>query len=806
MRRITQVVFLIAVLSISGVGPVVAQTDGLTMRAVAGFDGYCHSDAWCPIYVVLSNEGADVEGELFVTWSTGSDVYSRRVLLPAHSRKAYLFYWPPADSGTRSRLMVRLRTDRLVLASEQVTVEWLDQKDRLYGIVSSSPSALNFLSDVALAGGRAMVAHMDLEALPPDPLAWESLDVLVLNDVDTTALGDEQRQALETWVAQGGHLVVGGGAGAARTVAGLTGSGRGLLPGTVGGTQSVDDLNALGEWIGTPTVAGPYPVAEITMQELEDGEALVTQGDLVLLARRAFGAGAVNLLAFDAGLNPFARWDDNKQLWGRVIGSGGAGVEWLTVRNGYSARDAVNAIPGLKLPSTLLILAFMLVYTLFIGPVNYLVLRKLDRRELAWLTIPVLVLGFSACAYLTGFQVRGVKAIVHRLAVVHVPEGAQVGRVSQLVGVFSPRRTNYDVRVGGVGVRRMPSVYYGGPSDRPLHAFVEADGLTISDLRVDVGGIQPFVVGGYTAAASVEADLRVVKDGKGQLWLEGRVRNGEIPLKGAVLIAGNGEQRLDDLDAGEEANVRLPLYGGTVMGSSGGGVGPTVPPIPYYPTSGMPERIMGPGNYWDDRSLYRRYQFLNAIFSADSMGPASTGQLGIGHRVSLVGWTEENVPMPVEIVDRPFSTVETALYVYGLPVTELETSAGLTIRPELIDRHVVETVGYVDVWGEGFHMESETEVTFRFTVWQGVMVGQVDGLIVDMRGSSYVTPSRAPAISLWNWETGDWQRLDLGWGRHSIPGAESYVSSLGEVLLWIKAGSEGMVDVESLTITIEGQR
>jgi hypothetical protein len=77
--------------------------------------------------------------------------------------------------------------------------------------------------------------------------------VLILNDVDTTALSGEQRQALETWVAHGGHLIVGGGAGAARTVAGLAdpstalrqGSEHGLLPVTVGGTRSVDDLRAL---------------------------------------------------------------------------------------------------------------------------------------------------------------------------------------------------------------------------------------------------------------------------------------------------------------------------------------------------------------------------------------------------------------------------------------------------------------------------------------------------------------------------------------------------------------------------------
>lgn len=800
MKSVMRIALILVALSIWGVGPVAAQADGPAMRVVAGFDGYCHSDAWCPIYVVLSNEGADVEGELYILGPiAGSDVYSRRVLLPAHSRKAYLFYWPPSGSSTRSRLVVKLQAGRQVLVSEQLALDWLDQKNRLYGVVSSSPSALNFLSDVAPAGGKAVVAHVDLEALPPDPLAWESLDVLVLNDVDTATLDDDQLSALEMWVAQGGHLIVGGGAGAARTVAGLTGSKRGLLPGAIGGTQSVNDLGALGEWIGAPTIAGPYPVAEITLQ---GGEPLVAQGDLVLLARRTYGAGTVDLLAFDAGLNPFARWDDNGRLWERVVGSGGAGIEWLTVRSGYSARDAVNAIPGLELPSTLLILAFMLVYTLLIGPVNYVVLRKLDRRELAWLTIPVLVLGFSACAYLTGFQVRGVKAIVHGLAVVHVPEGAQVGRVSQLVGVFSPRRANYDVRVEGTGVRQIPTDYYGGSPDRPLHVFTEADGLTIADLRVDIGGIQPFVVEGYTAAPGVEADLRVVADEKGQLWLEGYIRNGEIPLQGAVLIAGNGEQRLDDLDAGEEVDVRLPLYGGTVTGSSGI---PTVPPV-YYAMYGMPERILGPGNYWDDRSLYRRYQFLSAIFNDDSMGPSSTGPRGIMHRASLVGWVEEDVPLPVEVVGRPFSTIETAFYVYGLPVAELGTRARLTIPPELIDRQVVETVGYVDVWTEGFHMEPEAEVTFRFTVWEGAMVEQVDDLILEVRGSSYVTPSRVLAMSLWNWEAGDWQRLDLGWGRHSIPEAESYVSSSGEVLLWMKAGSEGVVDVENLTITIEGQR
>lgn len=776
------------------------------MQVMVGLDGYCRGDGWCPVYVVLSNEGADVEGELRITTggtSRGSepDVYARLVVLPAQSRKAYFLYLPSAGSSSRSRLKVQLLAGNKVLSSEEVAVVWLDEGDRLYGVASSSPSALNFLSSVAPAtanpsGGRAEVAHLSLETLPPDPLGWEGLDVLILNDVDTAALSSGQRQALETWVAHGGHLIVGGGAGAARTVAGVAdlstalrlrsgqGSEHRLLPVTVGGTRSVDDLWALGEYVGAPIAAGPYPVAEAT---LRDGEALIEQGDLILLARRTYGAGTVDFLAFDAGLNPFIHWDDNARLWELIVGTGTAGTPSftefrtprLTVYNGYNAHQAINAIPGLELPSTLQILAFMLVYTLLIGPVNYVVLRKLDRRELAWLTIPALILGFTVCAYVTGFQIRGGTAIVHRLVAVYVPKGSRTGRVSQAVGLFSPRRTTYDVRVAGAGVRAIPGDFYGGPARQPLHVVEETEGSTVAGLRVDVGGIQPFVVEGYADVPGVEADLRLVEDTTGGLRLEGTVRNGGVPLEGAVLIVGGDEQRLGDLEADEEASITLLLHS--------------------HVQSDIPEQVLGPGNYWEDQVLHRRHQFLQALFPYE--GP------GLGTGAHLIGWVEEEVPLPVEVVDRPFSTVEMALYVYDLPVAGLGTGARVIIPSGLIKRQVEETTGYVDVWAEGFHMEPESAIVFRFTIWPGTMVRQVDDLVLDWQGSSHGSnTSHPPAVSLWNEESGGWERLHVGWGQHSLPNAGAYVLPSGAVLLRLETDAGRSADVESLAITIKGRQ
>jgi hypothetical protein len=802
------------VLSLSKVGLAAAQEGGLTMQVKVGLDGYCRSGGWCPVYVVLSNEGSDVEGELRVVGSGKSTVYGWQVLLPAQSRKAYFLYVSYDVSSSRLRLTVQLLAGDEVLSSEQVAAAWLGEGDWLYGVVSSSPSALNFLSSVAPASGRAEVAHLSLEALPPDPLGWEGLDVLILNDVDTTALSGEQRQALETWVAHGGHLIVGGGAGTARTVVGLVGpsialpqdsgqgSGCGLLPVTVGGTHSVDDLWALGEHLGAPgsrlaVAAGPYPVAKIT---LCDGEALIEQGDLILLARRTCGAGAVDFLAFDAGLNPFTHWDDNARLWELIVEPVTVGARRPTVKNGYSAFSAVNAIPGLELPSTLQILAFMLVYTLLIGPVNYVVLRKLDRRELAWLTIPALIVGFTVCAYMTGFQIRGGMAIVHRLALVHVPSlsrvcpepgrrvegpvGSGMGRVSQVVGLFSPRRMTYDVWVAGAGVREIPGSYSGGQAGQPLYVVEEAEGSTVTNLRVDIGGIQPFLAEGYTTVPGVEADLQLVADTAGELHLEGMVRNGDVPLKEAVLILGGNEQRLGDLEVGEEANVHLLLHN--------------------YSLPSLPEQILGPGNYWGDRNLYRRYQFLQAVFVPEGSG-VTPDRRGLGPGVHLVGWVEE-APLAVEVVKRPFSTVDTALWIYDLPAAGLETGTTATISPDLITRQVEETTGYVDVWPEGFHMEPESVVVFRFTIWPGVTVRRVDELVLDFQGSSYGNTAHPPAVSLWNWESDGWERLNVGWGQHSIPNAGAYVLPSSTVLLRLETGSEWPADVSSPTITIRGRR
>ncbi len=764
-------------------GPVLAQGAGPTMEVSAGFDGYCRAGDvyWCPVSVVLSNDAADVEGLLRVTRDgTGGDsnTYVKPVLSPSRSRKAYTLYFPASSSAYRTSLRVELldgRGNNRLLAFQPADVVWLDAKEQLYGVISSRPSALNFLSDMT----SVSVASVDLETLPENPLGWENLTALVLNDVDTGALTREQRRALEIWVMHGGHLIVGGGAGAARAASGVAD----LLPVTIGGTRSVERLWALGEWVGASSNDGPYAVVEA---RLRDGDVLVGQDDLSLIASRAHGAGKVTWLAFDAGLKPFSEWDDNLLLWDAIVGTWSARMNHFTIQNDYSVRNAINAIPGLQLPSTLQLLAFMLVYTALVGPVNYLVLRKMDRRELAWLTIPVLILGFSGCAYVTGFQVRGGKAIIHRLAVAYIPEESSAARVRQVVGVFSPRRTTYDVAVADVGAREISASYYGGPDRQALHVVEEAGRARLTDLRVDVGGIRPFFAEGYVETSPIESDLRVDTTFAGDMWVNGTIRIGDTPLENAVILSGYYEQRLGDLEAGEEVNVYISYT------SASSSVGYTH----------FPERILGSASYWDDQKLYRRYQFLHSFVAYDGSiaAPLRDG-------IHLVGWVED-APLAIDVVDCPFSSVGTTFYVYALPVARGSMGVKVNVPSGLISCRLQDqsTSSWSAWWGGVGHLDPDSKVELWCSIWEGVELSRVDKLQLEWQGASYGTLSGPPGIALWNHKTETWRGLNFGWGAHVIPTGESLVLPEGGIRVRLTTDPGQSVEVEQLSFSIEGRR
>ena len=84
------------------------------------------------------------------------------------------------------------------------------------------------------------------------------------------------------------------------------------------------------------------------------------------------------------------------------------------------------------------LLAVIAGYILLIGPLSYLVLRRLDRRELAWIVAPILVVIFSGVSYGIGASMKGSQIIVNQIAMVRTSTDGTAASVSTMnLGVLT---------------------------------------------------------------------------------------------------------------------------------------------------------------------------------------------------------------------------------------------------------------------------------------------------------------------------------------------------------------------------------
>ncbi|MCD6553750.1 MAG: hypothetical protein J7M16_07120 [Anaerolineae bacterium] len=775
-RAFINIVLLVVAALLAGVLPanIHAQEGGPSLQVQAGFDGYYRPDDCLPLLVTVANEGREVQGEVRVIRDDSMGrrtVYAQPVLLPAHSRKQFFLY--VFGEGYIPQITVRLVERGQVLRKQDVSLSAIQPGDALVGVVSSSPSTLNLLAALTTAqGGRVFVAHLSLQDLPPQGRAWGALDALVLNDVDTSVFTPAQREALAAWVTFGGHLVVAGGLSAVQTAAGVAD----LLPVDVTGTHTVDDVSALGEFSGTPLVdGGPTVVASCQVRE---GRVLVAQGDQPLLVRRQLGSGRVTYLALDLTTAPLQGWVGNEALWERLLMRDSTQRPNLGVRDGNALRGALASAAPLTLPSPWLVGCFLSFYVLIVGPLNYVILRRIKRTVWAWVTIPVCIVLFSGCAYLTGFQIRGRRVIVSQVSIIRAWAGQPIAGVDSYVALFSPRRGTYQVEVEGAPlVSRLPEAYVMGMDTSSLHVQ-QGDPVTVRDLRVDVGEMRGFTAQTYVTAPAIRADVRL-DDSTDQVRLVGTLTNeGAVPLEDCLLALRNQTVTLGTIQPGQTVQVDEAVDFGASL---------------FYHE--LVDKLAS-GTSLEVKS--RRRQIAQAVFGYGYEGP---GVALLDSGLNLVGW-QEGAPLAVTVAGQSPAVRATSLWLISIPLAR-ETGS-VVIPPGFMFWEVVESDGVYNPTPYGFYLGGGS-VTFRFHMgaeFSDLHVQELT-LYLGCERANYGGSPTLPRVFLRDWGDGGWvQQSGLVWGANPIRDPVAYVSPEG--VIEVRVVAQQYYEMLSLDFGVRG--
>jgi hypothetical protein len=779
LRKMPPILVLFAfLLSMLGQPPVAyaqSETD-LSLTAKLGFDGFCKDNYWLPVHVEVENTGPELNTTVQVSYKNGNGgntATSLDLLLPANSRKEFFLYIYP--QGSLRSMHINLLARGHLLKKVDLPITCLSRDNMIFGVLAGDPSTFDVLNEVKPLTGFVRVAQLTIADLPAHPQAWGSLDALIISDIDTGRLTPEQKQALQSWLAAGGKLLIFGGLQWQSTTAGL----KDWLPIDVNRTATVNDLPALQAYLKDSSL--PTEGTVLAVGELADGaEVLVEQNGMPLLAQKQMGVGAVYYFAADPSLQPLSKWSGMQDLYDHLLGFKTLTPVWSNDQSYgyYDVNQALATIPELGLPSVFYICGLLALYVLIIGPLHYFVLRRIKRRELAWVTIPSLVVIFTGLAYSSGMFYRGTTPILNRLAVLQAWDGIDQARARALVGIYSPVRARYDLETTD---NFMIAPLAGGDTNLQANGdwstLLDGQSMVMPDVQIEIGGMKPVAVEGNLPALAIEHDLMIVMD-KSNPVLSGTITNkSQHTIRDAFLVTPGQWTKLGDIPPGASEPIDLSLLGAST--------GPV-----FYGLSAMDILSVDYTDLQTDADTVRRNAFLQTMLY--SQYPLNRGNWGI----YLMGWVDEAM-LPVGLQNKRFKTIDTTLYIDMLSPSIQAGSGELIVPPSLL-RWESSNVNASAYYASGIPAGG---YTLRFQPAFPIRFGNVKSLRLFLRSNAL--PGEILA-SAWNFEEKEWTSIPLTSANvyTDIPEPNHYLGPDNEIRIKVISNRSDYTEISASYVTL----
>jgi hypothetical protein len=794
----------------------------VTMTVDAGFNSYIKDHAWIPLRVTLVNAGDPIDGSVVISDKRFAiaERFIQPVSLGRGARRTLMLYAPALTDAFE----VQLLSGATVIAAVTPVVRQLAPGDRLALIASDPPDAFNFIGDVRTANGSTTsIALLRFDQFSDHTAALDAADVIVFSGIDTSQLTQAQRDAINQWVAGGGHLILAGGPNAQLTFSGFGD----VLPSRAGLALVNTSAESLGGLAAPASLfqLSPVPTQTIAVSRLQldvpGSRALAGSPETPLIVRRDLGRGMIDQLAFDPSLAPLRDWDGRAALFAALFNGRASKTNDIgALPDVEGAQYAASALEAASPPSAFVVAGFFALYVLVIGPLNFLLLRRFKRQAWAWLSIPAIVIAFTLLGLLTGFRLRGNNPQVHRLSVTLGDDVAAGARSYSIYGLFSPRRANVDFDVD----RALPQMVSEPADPEQTQLSIDIDfgnptrirqvPLTNSDVRTvyarDGGPLQTIV----TDLAYVPGSANTASA------LMGNVRNDSpYALSDCVLMAGKDYQAIGDLPAnGGSANVKLNLVvnhpqslidlrsinatrdrlmssrsfgaGGGQRSAPASSSSPTVSntstEFPFEQNGAPITDAMVNWQEFSDAPVRQDayYGLIATVFGSESAGAG----------VFVGCWEARDTTNA--LIDGADYT-DHAARIWRVPVKGHVAGSGESLPPEVFAWNVVTSSSSSELNDDGMLFEPGEHI-ISLTPWFDLRTNVISATVamnLDFNvNASSLQGLRDTTIALYNWQTRAYERVidqaDDSASQNAIPGP--YVSPSGQVMMKLSVNSESI--------------
>ncbi|MCY6371603.1 hypothetical protein [Clostridium ganghwense] len=421
------------------------------LNVKVGFNGSYKVGYYVPINVDINNKLKDIDGEIQVETESGNGkvtIFAKPINLPINSTKQVYISVPIMK--ITSKLNIKLVQGKKVVYEEEKTISTGYNSESFFtGILSDEFDNLNYISSIGSMSFLNSVTmqnktlKLNEKIFPQDYNTIRMFDVIVINDFDTSKLSNKQYDVLKKWVNKGGTLIIGTGSAYNKTFSIFKDE---FLSGKVGETtkKNTDGLYSLLQNNKNRT-SMDLNILDI---KLQNGTSILKDKGVEIVKKIQNGKGSIVVAGFDFGVDPMPSWNYNSQfvknLIQKVLPSdyySGGNFNNMQSNEGrkHDFRRALNIIPELPVPSESKLIIIFIIYIILIAPVNYLILKKKDKREYMWITVPVISLVFVVIMYVSGISTKITGSIANVINIIEVNKSGNLN-IQTYSSIFTPNK------------------------------------------------------------------------------------------------------------------------------------------------------------------------------------------------------------------------------------------------------------------------------------------------------------------------------------------------------------------------------
>ncbi len=428
---------------------------------------------WLPVCVELEAGKAFV-GDLLVTARNNMGRIISQVRRPlelvAGHRKRYRLYLrneqtggfgftvsAELDNGIVSGNTLSANVVHVVAEDYYLCVVGSSRKRLLLGVEKVPKIVINSSNspeEEVIRERTIAVARPDVWALPDRVEGYNALEVLVLHDLPTTPgrISPLQLQAIEDFVRDGGVVAL-----SVSDQSWFESSFAKQLLGAIrcrrlSENQAAEMLSSLERKYGQGLLAGGRGLPGCFSFSGFDLQSMPING----VAFRRLGSGMVLLMGFDLSARRFLQWPGQRRYWldicerlafGKQKLNTGMGT-WRPEHDqlkGSTQRARLLNISKERGVPFLLVFFMILTYLVLVGPVNFIVLRKIKMQIFSLVSIPCLAFLFVGLILLVGYLSRGVLTVGRSVSIAVAGSGQSRVSVLSLQSVFPANSMREDI-------------------------------------------------------------------------------------------------------------------------------------------------------------------------------------------------------------------------------------------------------------------------------------------------------------------------------------------------------------------------